>query len=98
MGMPLRFAAWGLPQIERISKPQRVYFITNQNNNNSAKAMTKPRWTRVPRKAGRRAAGTKLAVLTVSIGECQNPKIRKPMILGATEFNSKEVMVSFTRP
>ena len=53
---------------------------------------------RVPKKAGRRAAGTKLAVLLVSMGPCQNPKIKKATILTATKFNSSEVIVSLTSP
>ena len=50
------------------------------------------------RPVGSRAASTKGGVLTVSRGECQNPRMRKPTILGATEFSNREVMVSFTRP
>ena len=53
---------------------------------------------RLPKNVARRAAGTKLALLTVSIGECQYAKMRKPTTLGATEFSSRVVMVSLTMP
>ena len=36
-GIPFRRAAWGLPPMARISRPQRVYFMTNQNRTRSTK-------------------------------------------------------------
>ena len=96
--MPLRLAACGSPPMALISKPQRVYFMTNQKIANSMKASTILRSILVLNRVGRRAVGEKLGVLLVSMGECQNPNMKKDTIIGATEFNSSVVIVSFTIP
>ena len=53
---------------------------------------------RVLKNVGSRAEGENIGVLFVSIGECQNPNTKKDTIIGATEFKSSVVMVSFTIP
>src|SRR5579859_5637633 len=96
--MPFRRAAGGLPPMARISKPHRVYFMNSQKTTNSPRAIRKLRSIRVPKKVGRRPAGTKLAVILVSRGACQKPKTKKETMDGATELSSSDVIVSLTKP